>query len=296
MTAQMKREINRTVIDRKFAMLVVDKIKKEGLETVGHQWHPGILVSVGHSQYIGVVCSPKTDRTSDKRILVNVHQLVSAKPRPNRVVVVMPELRSEEFRLRLQKSYGVDVIELPKFGAYLREWRELFTETDDQPRRRPQPKQRRQATPAMRLKANADIIITIARSIALQIDGKLGSLRQQKPNSPDAIATLHDEIAEYEELRTKVANLEAEVVKLKQRKTKATAVMKAGTTFDANFGKWWSKSGPKVLDKSADMGIVLASAGLLALIGVSPGLAAGIAATVVTGKSLASLYKGTLRA
>ena len=51
------------------------------------------------------------------------------------------------------------------------------------------------------------------------------------------------------------------------------------------------QSGPKVLDKSADMSIVVTCAGLLALMGVDAAWGAAIAAYVVTGKAPKGLFK-----
>lgn len=273
-------------IDRTFATLVRGRIVREGFEVVG-RLQPGLIVSVADSQYIGIVSSRSSDREGDKRIVTNVHELSSGKRRPVRTVVVKSMLPSEDYRKRMTKSFGVDVIELSEIGQYLREWQEIFADIDDEPK----PKAKPRATPSARIKVNSDAIIMLAKSLALQIDAKLESLRQAKPNSDEAMAARDTAIVEYEALRARVGELETAVAKLKWRNPKTAPAVKAGTAFGKTVSKWWDKSGSKHLDNAASMGIVMSSAGVLALMGVDVGWAAAVSAYVVTGKAPRGLFK-----
>ena len=94
------------------------------------------------------------------------------------------------------------------------------------------------ATPAVRIRQNANAIITITRALAIQIDAKLEDLHQQKRNDPDSIAARDVAISEYEELRKRVAQLEAEVAKLKGKNPKTAPAVKAGTVVGKTVAKF----------------------------------------------------------
>jgi hypothetical protein len=181
----------------------------------------------------------------------------------------------------MKNVYGADVIGFSEIGSYLAALKAADS--------RPRPKSK--ATPAARIRGNATAIIMITRSLALQIDTKLEALKQQNPNSDDAIAERDAAVSEYEELRRRVSELEAAVAKLKQKNPKTTPVVKAGNAFGKTISKWWDTSGPKHLTDTASMGIIMTSAGILHLMGVEMGWAAAIAAYVTTGKAPSGLLK-----
>jgi hypothetical protein len=276
--------------DRAFAMTVRDQVSHAGFEPLYRRLILGFLVPVADSQYIGVLCSSSNDGESDTRIISNVHELATGKPRVVRIVVVKSGRLNDHYRERMKKSFDVDVISLAEIGQYLREWAEAF-EDDDEPRAKPKLRPKRPITPAARLRSNATAIITITRSLAVQIDAKLESLNRDKPNSDDSRAAKDAAISEYKELRTRVTELEKAVAKLRQRSPKTAPAVKAGTEFGETVGKWWTKSGPKILDKGADMSIVMTCAGILALMGVDVAFAAAVSAYVISGKAPKGLFK-----
>jgi hypothetical protein len=277
--------------DRAFAMTVRDQVSHAGFEPMYRRLILGFLVSVADSQYIGVLCSSSNDGESDTRIISNVHELARGNPHVVRIVVVKSGRLNDHYRERMKKSFNVDVISLAEISQYLREWAEAFEEDDDGPKAKPKLRPKRPITPAARLRSNATAIITITRSLAIQIDAKLESLNRDKPNSDDSRAAKYAAIAEYQELRTRVTELEKAVAKLKQRSPKTAPAIKAATEFGETVGKWWTKSGPKVLDKGADMSIVMTCASILALMGVDVAFATAVSAYVVSGRAPKGLFK-----
>jgi len=285
--------IGSTPTEDTFTIEVMAAVRREGFEFDKTPKSSGLRVKVVEDQYIGLCCVRSFDSKNQRKV---VHQVREAKRTSLSVpatVLVTPMTLPEATRKRLKTSFGLDAIGLAKVGEYLREWQEIFEDDDDQdiltnsPSERAKPPARRQEAIAAKMKANADAIIVITRGLAAQLDAKLDALRKARPNSDEGRAA----IAELEELRVKVANLEKAVAKLKKKDAPTTDVVKAGTKYEEVFARWWSKSGPRILDKSLDLGIVMSSAGILALIGVHPNIAAGIAATVVTGKSIAGVFK-----
>lgn len=154
-------------VDRSFSILVGSRIDKEGFEFSGSH-PPGFLVSVADSQYVGVVCSRSSGHESDRRIVTNIHGLASGKNSPVRVVVVKARVSSEDYRSRMKKSFGVDVIEPLEIGKYLREWQEAFDEdTTLEPKLEPSPKATLSTASVV---SDAGAIIAITKSLALQLD------------------------------------------------------------------------------------------------------------------------------
>lgn len=275
--------------DIAFAHIVANAVQRAGYRILGEVRSPWLLVAISPESVVGLVCTRLSGIISRETVDA-IFKL--SKQRLQKVALVHPHPMSEKYKERAQKAFGVDSVPITGLKAYLDDWRQIIEDTSDAPFPIPPPAPKpvsKRATPAKGIKANADAIIVMVRSLAIQIDSKLAALRSDRPNSREKIAARDETISEYEELRKRVADLEQAVLKLKQPHPKTTEVVKAGTTFGNSISKWWSKSSGKVLDKSADMGIVLSSAGVLALIGVNPGAAAAIAAAVVAGRSMAGV-------
>ena len=245
-------------------------------------------VPVGERKYVGVVCSPMFEGGVANRIRTYAepdlqHML------PVRIVVVRASLPTDELRTRMGLEYGVDVIGLPQLGDYLREWRAVFKGGDAGEESKSTPPQL--SSRAARLRSNATAMVPIARSLSLQIDDKLETLRRQNPNSKEAIAARDTAISEYEELRARVDELEAAIAKLQEKNAKVTPAVSAGKKFGLALEKWISKSASKHLDGATNVGIICGGAGLLMLMGLGAPYAVGVATMVVTGKSVAGLFK-----
>jgi hypothetical protein len=271
-----------------FSELVQGKIRNEGFETVSHAKY-WFVVSVGRSRYAGVVPANHLSRElvaqAVRRTKVNSATRVSG------TVVVLAKELSDRRRDELSKLYDADVIALSEVERYFRAFKA-------QQRDEPRPQARAKQSPSVPIKTNADAIIAIARSLAIQIDTKLDSLREQKLNDPDSIAAKEAAISEYQELRDRVAELEQAVAQLRAKNPRIEPAVKAGRGLRKHLDKWWDKSSGKVFAgltsrgmNSLDMGIACAGAGLLMLMGVDGGTAASCAAAVVTGKAFAARKK-----
>jgi cell division protein FtsB len=248
-----------------------------------------VSVRIGDSQ-LGLVCSRSVHPFIDERVLEDVHRFSQELPHPIiKIAIVVPSQTSAVSHASKRKSLGVDVVARAELWQYLRDWAEVITAVDEYDARTATVvKSPIHSAP---LRSNATAIITITRSLAIQIDAKLDALNREKPNSDHAIAVRDAALSEYQQLRARVTELEKAVAKLTQRNAKITPAAKAATGFSVTVEKWWTKSGPKVLDKSADMGIVVTCAGLLALMGANPLWAAAVSAYVVTGKAPKGLFK-----
>lgn len=281
-----------------FAIDVLATVRREGFVFDKARSKDWVRVKVADSQYIGLVCSRSSSPKYYAEILTRVRDANRTSLSVPRTVLVTLKPTSEEARKRMQTSFGLDAIGPSEIGGYLREWQQLFAQNDDlsdsadkTSSPRPKPPTSAHSSPEMELRANSNAIIITTRALAVQLDAKLEALRKDRPNSDDRIAARDAAISEYEELRARVADLENAVATLRKKSPQTAKVAKVGTRFGKTFSRWWSKSGPKVLDKSADAGIVMSSAAILALIGVNPTIAAAIAATVVTRKSMAGILK-----
>ena len=171
----------------------------------------------------------------------------------------------------------------------LPEWLERY-----KPRPRPKRKSR-SARIASTVKANREQILITTEALALQIDDKVAKLKTQKPNHPDAIAALESEISDYEALKAQVEHLKKAVAKLTPSAKSKEQAAKAAMSFGDGVQGWWNKQHANILEKSAEMGVVLSAVGVCHLLGVNPTMAMAAATALVGGKSVAKALKGVIK-
>jgi hypothetical protein len=182
---------------------------------------------------------------------------------------------------------GRDGIELVEYKR-LPQWLERYKV----PPKRKRPA--RTARIATTVKANRDQILITAEALALQIDDKITELKDQKPNSPDAIDARDSEISDYQALKTQVEDLKKAVAKLTASAKSKEQAAKAAISFGAGVQGWWKKRHTNILEKSAEMGVVLSAVGVCSLLGVSPNMAMVAATALVGGRSVARALKGII--
>jgi hypothetical protein len=85
-----------------------------------------------------------------------------------------------------------------------------------------------------------EISVTISSVLAL-VDEKIKTLRDERPNSEDAIAKRDASVNEYVRLRDEVTRLAATVEAYTQRKAPEKEVVKSFKTFGDGVQSWWNK-------------------------------------------------------
>lgn len=142
------------------------------------------------------------------------------------------------------------------------------------------------------VKANSNQIVIATAALAALIDERLSSLKEQKPNSPEAIETRDTAILDYEALRAKVNDLQDAVAKFTKGKIKEVTIQKKALSFGEGVQSWWQKDHQKVLSTAYGTGVFLSAIGVCSLIGVNPDVAAATAAALIGGKSIGAALKG----
>jgi len=210
-------------------------------------------------------------------------RLLVARPVIKETLVVNHSFPSRLHDL-LRGRAGIELVEYKR----LPQWLERYKVSPK--RKRPA----RTARIATNVKANRDQILITAEALALQIDDKITELKDQKPNSPDAIDARDSEISDYQALKTQVEDLKKAVAKLTASAKSKEHAAKAAISFVDGVQDWWNKRHADFLDKSAGWGLVLSAVGVCSLIGAHPMVTATVAA-VVGGRSAAKALKDAIK-
>jgi hypothetical protein len=179
--------------------------------------------------------------------------------------------------------YGFELVHYKDLLKFLKRYK--------RPRAKPNPKSQT-ARIASTVKANRSRILIATEVLALQIDDKLAKLKTEKPNDPETIATRDSTISDYEALRDQVAVLQHAVAKLTQSAKSKDQASEAAISFGEDVQGWWKKQHANILEKSAEMGLILSAVGVCSLLGVHPNMAMVAATALVGGKSVAKALKG----
>jgi hypothetical protein len=233
---------------------------------------------------IAVECGLRaTPYTSRNQIQTWVGRLLGSRPSIKETLVVNHSFPSRTRDL-LDGHGGIEMVQY----ADLPKWLERY--------KRPKPKRKsHSARIASSVKANRDQILISTEVLALQIDDKITKLKDQKPNSPDAIDARDSEISDYEALRAQVEDLKKAVAKLTASAKSKEQAAKAALSFGDGVQGWWKKQHANILEKSVEMGLVLSAVGVCSLLGVSPTMAMAAATALVGGKSVAKALKGVIK-
>ncbi len=157
------------------------------------------------------------------------------------------------------------------------------------------PRKQAKRVSVVKIKTNLDTIIVSAAVLELLIRSKINALKVDRPNSPERVREREATISDYEMLLAKVAELQNEIIKFKNAKTKASRVTKIATAFGKTIGDWWTKSHVRVLDRTSDATIVLSMTALGSLMNVTPNTAMVAATALMGGKSVAGVLKNMFK-
>ncbi|MGY2809579.1 hypothetical protein [Bradyrhizobium sp. USDA 4506] len=145
------------------------------------------------------------------------------------------------------------------------------------------------------VEANTKAIQVAIAALMLQIEGKLVVLRDDRPNSLEAVATRDAQIAEYDAMRVELENIRIAVIEYVKGKGKETEVVKSVVTFKQGLQSWWSKRHDNICDNASAGGLFLGSAGLLHLMNADSTIALAIAGTIIGGEAVVKALKALPR-
>jgi hypothetical protein len=89
------------------------------------------------------------------------------------------------------------------------------------------------------LKANEREIDLAIAGLLLQIEEKLADLRNERPNSEEAIAGRNKRVADYERMRAELENIRQMVALFKKGEVKEAKVVQSVNTFADGVKDWW---------------------------------------------------------
>ena len=92
------------------------------------------------------------------------------------------------------------------------------------------------------VEANKREIKLAVAGLILQIDAKIEALRDERPNSDEAIAERNADITEYERMRAELEQIRTMVAAFKKGTEKEANVVRSLKTFADGVGLWWNKS------------------------------------------------------
>lgn len=273
--------------NRNLAMAVVDVVRRSNLPM--ELFVPNraevldMTINAPGKERVGIQCYQSAVVNSSRAVLAWIAKVEQLK-RPVKEVWLVGRHVPSEVREWLDPYEGFEVVELSQLERWLDRYkRPGATRTESTSRI------------VVKARANHEQIVLLSTSLKIQIDERLAALKQQKPNSTEATAQRDAAISDYEQLRDKVDALQLAVAQLVNAEMAPPAFARTAKSWSDGVGAWWSKRHTNILDKSADMAIVLSSVAVCSLLGVSANVAAVAATALVGGKSVAGALRGILR-
>jgi hypothetical protein len=135
------------------------------------------------------------------------------------------------------------------------------------------------------VEVNQKEILLAVVGLILQIDAKIESLRDQLPNSSEAIAQQTAHISEYERMRAELERIQVMVEAFKKGQEKETKVVGSVNTFSKGVQAWWDKKHAEIVTKTFDMGLFATAVGICSMAGAGGKLAVAVSAALVGGKA-----------
>jgi hypothetical protein len=144
------------------------------------------------------------------------------------------------------------------------------------------------------VEANEREIRLAISGLILQIDAKIEALRDQRPNSPEAIAEQEANVSEYERMRAELERIQTIVEAFTKGQEKEAKVVKSVKAFAAGVQAWWDKKHAEIVTKTFDMGLFATSVGICSMAGAGGKMSVLVSAALVGGKPVAQALKGLI--
>jgi hypothetical protein len=184
-------------------------------------------------------------------------------------------------------EYGAKEIEPPAAGAALHGQSTVAVDTQVA---KPRPRRMRTAAGRSVQANNVTIILSVA-SLVLLIDEKLASLRDQRPNDPDALDCRDEAIAHYEGVKHDLEALRNVAIEVGHGRGDEKAVTKATSTFSECVRKWWNKRYDDICTKAWDASLFVSCVSICSLTGCGGATAVAVSGALVGGKPVIDALK-----
>jgi hypothetical protein len=156
------------------------------------------------------------------------------------------------------------------------------------------PKGKAQTKIGKAIETNEKEIKLAVAGLILQIDAKIETLKDHRPNSPEAIAEQNAHISEYERMRAELEHIQAMMEAFKKGEEKEAKVVKSVTTFAKGIQSWWDKKHAEIVTKTFDMGLFATGVGICSMAHSGGKMSVVVSAVLVGGKPVATALKGLI--
>ena len=140
--------------------------------------------------------------------------------------------------------------------------------------------------------ANKTEIELASSSLMSLVDEKVKSLRAERPNSPESIATRDETIAHYEVLKERLQRVSQSIRDFEKGSGTETALVKAVKTFSAGVGDWWAKAHQKICERAYDSALFGLAVTICSMAGSGGKVAVAVSAALVGGKQFGDAIRG----
>ena len=206
-----------------------------------------------------------------------------------------PFAEFDEFWLVTDKFTGDIDYTMPhiprQFRAFDLEGLKAVLAQDRPPKQKPTDRTARTKIGRSIEKNEKEIDLAIA-GLLLQLDDKLTGLRNERPNSDDAIKSRDARISDYERMRAELEHIREMMTQFKTGMVKEVKVVQSVNTFADGIKSWWKTNHAAICTRTFDLGLFASSVAICSLAGASGNLAAAVSAALVGGKSVAGALKG----
>jgi len=119
-------------------------------------------------------------------------------------------------------------------------------------------------------------------------------LRDQRPNSPEAIVEQEAQISDYERMRAELERIRSMVDAFTTGNEKEAKLTKSVKIFSEGVQNWWNKKHVDILTRTFDMGLFTTAVGICSIAGAGGKMSVLVSAALVGGKPVAQALKGLL--
>jgi len=142
------------------------------------------------------------------------------------------------------------------------------------------------------VKTNGSEINLAIAGLLLQIEDKLAGLKNERPNSEEAIASRNARISEYERMHSELENIRQMIALFKNGEVKEAKVVQSVTKFADGVRAWWNMNHAFICTRTFELGLFASSVGICSMAGAGGKVAAIVSAALVGGKSVTGALKG----
>lgn len=144
------------------------------------------------------------------------------------------------------------------------------------------------------IQRNQTTVVLQAGALLLLLEEKIASLKDERPNEPEAIARRDEAVMLYEGLKQQLEAIRTTAVELEQPKGESKAAQSA-VSFTQGVRNWWNKKHVDICNHTFEAGLFLSCAALCSLMGAGGPLAVVVSGAVVKGKPVVEALKAVAK-